>query len=250
MGTKIKNPIIIVLLTVVLCGCGIDLIPGNQPSGQENCLLESDQNTTDEKNTEHEDGDDLFLEIVLNNHKEELKRVSEFINAQPNSSYAAVPESINDNVNYLKKHLTELQYINDDDKLLIDKFLYRYRHSEMDDQESNADVFYSEAQALQYADALTAEEKENVIQLAGHKYRTIVSEMYGDENIPVLIWLSYNQNDYKYFTPRIGQKKSTPGKCIVVCAKIEKEIGEGTYMTFSYMKINDSDDWELVNYGY
>lgn len=225
-------------------------IPENSTASSEIGISEETRNTSETAGSGDEDAYDKYLEMALKRHEEEQIRVAEFITSQPDNTYSASPENNEDNAEYLIDHLAELQFTNEEDKYLIDKFLYRYNYKGTGGQESDTDVLSSEAQALQYEDALTAEEKETVMRLAEEKIREVLRQEDGDEDAPVLLWISYNEKDYQYFVPRIGQKKPTPWNCIVVCAKKEKHLGEGVYMTFSYMREDDSDEWELINYGY
>ena len=199
-----------------------------------------------EEKTEEQQKEALrFLNMADENYQNDLIRTADFINAQGDPSYTAAPENIQKNVAYLLQHRTELVFNNEDEQLLINKYLqwhdqiYGYGYTDGEIIEAVA----NEAETLPYIDALTEEDKEMVLSLAEEQYRLLD----GKEEAEALAWFSYDIYEYQDFTSRIGQKKPEPGKCIVVCVNEKEAIGSVGYMVLSYMKTADDSDWELVN---
>lgn len=136
------------------------------------------------------------------------------------------------------QHRAELVFESEEEEAFIDRFM---AWNKADNIGRKAVFYQGRREAEPYIDALTEEEKQELLDNAKKEYRSIDP----DEN--VFSFVSYDGIQYQCI---IKGRKLDPGQIAVINVKKEVELGEGAYMSFTYIRQPSDGSFYLYDYGY
>ena len=136
------------------------------------------------------------------------------------------------------QHRAELVFESEEEEAFIDRFM---AWNKADNIGRKAVFYQRRREAEPYIDALTEEEKQELLDNAKKEYRSIDP----DEN--VFSFVSYDGIQYQCI---IKGRKLDPGQIAVINVKKEVELGEGAYMSFTYIRQPSDGSFYLYDYGY